>query len=76
MLSPALASLVVEVAMLYAAIGVGVGVGVAFLAFGIERIDQAAVGGHAFRPLLLPGLALFWPLVALRWWRAARGAAS
>lgn len=74
MLSPALASLVVEVAMLYAAIGVGVGV--AFLAFDIERIDQAAVGGHAFRPLLLPGLALFWPLVALRWWRAARGAAS
>lgn len=74
MLSPALASLVVEVAMLYAAIGVGVGV--AFLAFGIERTDQAAVGAHAFRPLLLPGLALFWPLVALRWWRAARGAAS
>jgi len=73
MLSPALASLVVEVAILYAAIGVGVGV--AFLVFGIERIDQAAVDAHAFRPLLLPGLALFWPLVALRWWRAARGAA-
>jgi hypothetical protein len=74
MLSPALADLVVEIAMIYAAIGLGVGI--AFLVFGIERIDQAAIGAHAFRPLLLPGLALFWPVVALRWWRAARSAAS
>jgi len=72
MLSPTLAYIVVDVALLYAAIGLGVGV--AFLLLGIERLDPAARGAYAFRPLLLPGLALFWPLVAGRWWRASRGA--
>lgn len=74
MLSPALAHLVVEVAMIYVALGVGLGV--AFLAFGIDKVDQASIGAYAFRPLLLPGLTLLWPLVALRWWRAARNDAS
>ena len=70
MLSPAAASWLVEAALLYAAVGLGVAV--AFLIAGIERLDPAARGAYAFRPLLLPGLATLWPLVAWRWWRAAR----
>jgi hypothetical protein len=42
-------------------------VGVAFLFLGIDRIDSAARGSYAFRPLLLPGLTLLWPFVAVRW---------
>jgi hypothetical protein len=45
----------------------GVIVAVAFLAFGIDRIDGAASGAYAFRPLLLPGLIILWPLVIWRW---------
>ena len=53
-------------------LAVGVVLGVAFLFFGIERIDPAARGAYAFRPLLLPGLALLWPFVAVRWFRVIR----
>lgn len=45
----------------------GMAVGLAFLIFGIDRIDPSARGAYAFRPLLLPGLALLWPLVLIRW---------
>jgi hypothetical protein len=47
----------------------GLLVGVAFLVWGIERLDAAAVGAYGFRPLLLPGLVLLWPLVLRRWRR-------
>jgi hypothetical protein len=53
---------------------VGVVVGVAFLFLGIDRIDPAARGSYAFRPLLLPGLVLLWPFVALRWFVLSRRA--
>ena len=42
-------------------------VGVPFLFLGIDRIDPAARGAYAFRPLLLPGLVLLWPFVVVRW---------
>ncbi|WP_431305599.1 hypothetical protein [Sediminicoccus sp. BL-A-41-H5] len=45
----------------------GLAVAVAFLAGAIERAAPAARGAHAFRPLLLPGLILLWPLVLWRW---------
>lgn len=45
----------------------GLIVAVSFLSFGIDRIDHAAVGAYAFRPLLIPGIILLWPLVAWRW---------
>jgi hypothetical protein len=51
----------------YAAVGLAVGV--AFLLFGLSRRDPGSVGAYAFRPLLLPGLALLWPLVLWRWVR-------
>lgn len=45
----------------------GLCVGVAFLLFGLDRVDAAARGAYGFRPLLLPGLVLLWPLVIWRW---------
>jgi hypothetical protein len=53
-------------------LGIGVLVGVAFLFLGIDRVDDAARGAYSFRPLLLPGLVLLWPFVALRWYLLAR----
>lgn len=44
-------------------------VGVLFLVGGLDRIDPAARQSYAFRPLLLPGILLIWPLVLLRWYQ-------
>lgn len=51
-------------------------VAVAFLGFGIGRLDENATGVWVFRPILIPGILLIWPLVALRWWRLATGRAD
>jgi hypothetical protein len=53
-------------------LAIGVIVGVTFLFLGIGRIDPAARGSYAFRPLLLPGLVLLWPFVAFRWFVLSR----
>ena len=47
----------------------GGAVAVAFLAFGLDQIDPSARGGYTFRPLLVPGLVLLWPLVLVAWRR-------
>lgn len=47
---------------------VGAAVAVAFLFWGIDRIDEDARGAYAFRVLLVPGILLLWPLVLWRWW--------
>ena len=47
----------------------GGGVAVAFLLFGVDRVDPSAHGAYAFRPLLVPGTLLLWPLVLIRWIR-------
>jgi len=39
-----------------------------FLFIGIDRIDEDARGAYVFRPLLVPGVLLIWPLVLWRWW--------
>ena len=52
------------VAEIYAAIGLIVAVW--FVLWGIERSDPGTHGAYAFRPLLIPGAALLWPLVLLR----------
>lgn len=54
-------------------VALGGGVGLAFLLRGIDRVDPAARGAYAMRPLLLPGLALLWPVVLWRWRVLARG---
>jgi hypothetical protein len=53
-------------------LAIGIIVGLAFLFLGIGRVDPAARGSYAFRPLLLPGLVLLWPFVALRWYTLSR----
>ncbi|GAA0776087.1 hypothetical protein E1180_05865 [Roseibium denhamense] len=42
-------------------------VAAAFLVVGIDRVEPSANGSYAFRPLLIPGICLIWPLVLYRW---------
>lgn len=59
---------------LAAHLGAGVVFGAVFLARGIGRVDPAARGSPwGFRLLMLPGVAVLWPVVAVKWRRAARG---
>ena len=46
--------------------GVGLLVAAWFLLWRIERVDPVARGAYAFRPLLIPGIVLLWPLVIWR----------
>lgn len=55
-------------------IGLGLAVAVAFLTIGIDRVDPAARGAYAVRPLLVPGIVLLWPMVILRWRSLVTGA--
>jgi hypothetical protein len=69
-----IAAALVDLATIYA--GLGLVIGFAFILFAVDRIDPAARGAIAFRPLLLPGCVLLWPLVLVRWIaleRARRG---
>ncbi|MEO0752987.1 MAG: hypothetical protein AAFY25_14425 [Pseudomonadota bacterium] len=52
---------------------IGLAVGVLFLLFGIQRVDQDATGALAFRPLLIVGIVLIWPLVLWRWFILTTG---
>ncbi len=47
---------------------IGLLVALAFITIGIGRIDEDAVGAYAFRPLIIPGVMLIWPIVLWRWW--------
>ena len=52
--------------------GIGALVAAWFLLLRLERSDPSAQGAYAFRPLLVPGLVLLWPLVV---WRTAMSSA-
>jgi len=52
--------------------GVGLALALAFVLYGMDRIDSAAKDAYAVRPLLMPGLVLLWPLVVIRWIALAR----
>ena len=67
-----IAGILVWMAASYA--GVGMIVAVAFLVYGIERLDPAARQAYSFRALIFPGLVLLWPVVLGRWARAASSA--
>lgn len=54
-------------------LGIGGVTSAAFLIFGIDRIDEDARGAYVFRPLLIPGVLLIWPLVLWRWARLETG---
>ncbi len=47
--------------------GIGALVAIPFLTFGIDRLDEDARGAYVFRPLLVPGILLIWPLILWRW---------
>ena len=47
-------------------LGIGLVVALWFTAFGVSVAPDAR-GSYAFRPLLLPGVALLWPFVLWRW---------
>ncbi|MEO0809493.1 MAG: hypothetical protein AAFW82_02425 [Pseudomonadota bacterium] len=51
----------------------GSAVAVVFLLIGIDRIDADARGSYTFRPLLVPGIILLWPLVLFRWLQLESG---
>jgi len=59
------AALIIDAVLVYAVIGAALSL--VFLLWGIDRIDPASNGAYAFRPLLIPGIVLLWPLVAARW---------
>ena len=59
---------------IYAAIGAIVTA--AFLFVGLDRIDPSARGAYAFRPLVIPGAILLWPLVLRRWMTLERNKAG
>jgi hypothetical protein len=48
---------------------VGGAVAAAFLLIGIDRVMENARGSYLFRPLLVPGILLLWPLVVWRWFK-------
>lgn len=52
---------------------IGLGVAALFLTFGIGQIDEDARDAISFRPLLIPGILVLWPLVLWRWWVLATG---
>ena len=53
---------------------VGVIFAVAFVTFGVERVDHSAKGaGFVFRALIVPGTAVLWPAMLVKWARSARG---
>lgn len=52
---------------------IGGAVAALFLLFGLGRIDENAQEAWIFRPLLIPGVLLIWPLVIWRWIVLQRG---
>jgi hypothetical protein len=59
------AMLLYHLAIGYAVVG-GL-VAVPFVLVGVDRVDPASRGAIAFRPLLLPGTVMLWPVVLGRW---------
>lgn len=51
---------------------VGIAVALAFIIYGVDKIDEAAHGTFLFRLLILPGLVGLWPLVIVMWRRHLR----
>ena len=69
-MSEPVARVIVDILGVYAAVGAVFAV--AFALAGAARVDPAAKGAPwTFRVLILPGAAALWPLLALRWVRAA-----
>lgn len=61
------ASFLIEIGRYY--LIAGAVVAAAFLVVGIDRVEPSARSSYVFRPLLIPGICLIWPLVLYRWIR-------
>ena len=66
-----MATLVLDLAHGYALLGIAVAA--VFVLWGVGRVAPDARGAWTFRPLIVPGVILLWPLVLWRWWLIARG---
>jgi hypothetical protein len=66
---PPLVACLLDLLALYAALGLVTAV--AFVTFGVTRVQPAAMSPGA-RILILPGATVLWPYVLIRWLRAAR----
>jgi hypothetical protein len=65
------ASLIGNIALTYAVVGVGIAL--AFVASGAERVlPQPASFTLGARLMLVPGAAILWPYVLIRWLGARR----
>jgi hypothetical protein len=63
----------VFVTLVTAYVGAGVIFAIAFVSAGVGRVDPRATGaGWGFRALIVPGTAILWPWLAMRWMRAWR----
>ena len=63
------AELFVDALTLYAIAGLVFAI--AFVAWGVSRVDEHASGAAwGFRLIILPGVAALWPLLLRRWMRA------
>jgi hypothetical protein len=62
-------TIVVNTLAVYAAVGAVTAL--AFVIFGVTRVQPAPVSAGA-RILLFPGAVVLWPCVLLRWWKSAR----
>ncbi|MEO1492748.1 MAG: hypothetical protein AAFV19_11400 [Pseudomonadota bacterium] len=51
----------------------GLALAAVFLTVGLDRVEPNARVSFIFRPLLLPGVVILWPLVAWRWWQLETG---
>lgn len=60
-----MAATVLAAASLYAYAGLAVAA--VFVLWGAGRVEPNARGAWAFRPLLVPGCVLIWPVVLIRW---------
>ena len=62
-----MAAILILIVQIYA--GIGALVAAIFLTVGMGRVEENARGAYVFRPLLIPGVLLIWPIVLLRWWQ-------
>lgn len=66
-----MAATILLIAKIY--LGVGLIVSAVFAFWGVDRIEPNARGAWVFRPLIVPGVTLLWPLVLWRWRQLERG---
>ncbi len=65
------AEIILMIVRIWGVIGAVVALG--FLTFGIDQVDEDAQDAYVFRPLIVPGILLIWPIVIWRWFVLATG---